>query len=737
MNVNREIVLVNVMEKLIEKTNQAIAELVTEKVHLQKAYNYYNGIRDPEQFRYLEENFGIGNPTSVTFVPLIKKHIDALIGEYLSSVINPKVSCKDADTISKITREKELTILTEVSEFLQSKLKSKLMEHLQTGDDKSLTDPSIKEEIDRLMENLDQSFVSSFEIAAQNVVEYLMQSRKTDFKNKLKTMLLDILITGYSYFRAYPSANNSNVEIEALSPLNTFIDKNPNSPYVKDSYRSVVRKYLTRTQILNIYGKDLTKEDVDKIKDLWRNDYGSHYYVRQHLSDCNGMPSTMGIRAGEEITPTQSIEDYNHELIPVYEVEWLETDDDFVMQRYSTIRIADSIYILKGKDENVIRDPDNPTYCHLTLNGVYFVNRNNEPYSLMLACMNLQDQYDILHFYRNNLIANSGTTGDWVDVSMLPNFLGKDLSEKLQKWFAYKKGGVALVDSSQEGRVAAGMQPMNTIYNGYDDTVKVQAVQAVQLAIDATETTASSITGVFRERLNGIEQRDAVSNIKLGAQNSFVITKQYYQQMDLITEEALLDALNVAKVVYKNGLTGVLILGDKQQKVFTALPEKFTLTSHDIHITATTDAIKDIEYIKQVIPEFIKSQSLDPSIIFEAMTCKSLTSLKQKVKMAMAKQKEENNQLQQLSQQLQQSQSQIKELENALRQSQSQIKEAESQRMQLEQQKLHLSNELDWFKAKTERAYKEASIEEEKRRTDVEISQLNDGNPYNDTLRKI
>ena len=67
-------------KELIDKTNEAIAELVYNKYELQKAYNYYNGKRDPEQFRYLEENFGIGSPTSVEFTPLLKKHVDALVG---------------------------------------------------------------------------------------------------------------------------------------------------------------------------------------------------------------------------------------------------------------------------------------------------------------------------------------------------------------------------------------------------------------------------------------------------------------------------------------------------------------------------------------------------------------------------------------------------------------------------------------------------------------------------------
>ena len=85
---------------IIDKVDKAIADLVVDKYKIQKAYNYYNGKRDPEQFKYLEENFGIGNPTSMEFTPLLKKHVDALVGEYLDIPLMPKVSCKDKNTIS-------------------------------------------------------------------------------------------------------------------------------------------------------------------------------------------------------------------------------------------------------------------------------------------------------------------------------------------------------------------------------------------------------------------------------------------------------------------------------------------------------------------------------------------------------------------------------------------------------------------------------------------------------------
>jgi hypothetical protein len=59
-------------------------------------------------------------------------------------------------------------------------------------------------------------------------------------------LLLDLLITGWTFYRAKPSPSGTNVTIEVLNPLNTFIDPNMESPYVKDSHRVVVRKWLTR-----------------------------------------------------------------------------------------------------------------------------------------------------------------------------------------------------------------------------------------------------------------------------------------------------------------------------------------------------------------------------------------------------------------------------------------------------------------------------------------------------------
>lgn len=722
-------------DEMIACINKAITELVYPKYKLRKAYNYYNGVRDAEQFRALEENFGLGNPTSIEFIPLIRKHIDALIGEYLETPILPKVTCKDTGTLTNIARDKHLKIVKEVFNYLKAHLNNSILAFV---DGKNITDKAVESQLKKIISDIDKNYISEYEIAAQNVLEYIMQSRNTDLTEKLKTLFKDLLITGYAYYRVKPSPEGNNIDIEVLNPLNVFIDKNPESIYIKNSYRAVVRKWLSKTQILNKYGEIMDKDTIKELEDLYEGIYdNSTYYVRTFTNQATGYPATDGIDAGQEIVPGFPADEYrvtNYKLIPVYEVEWTETrkeDGKFVMDRYEGVRIGESIFIHSDISQNVVRTKDNPSFCTLSTSGIYYSTRSAEAYSLVLACANLQDKYDVLHFYRDSLIANSGTSGDWLDLSMLPTVLGADVPERLQKWLGYKKGGVALIDTSQEGRAFNN----NTSFAGFDDTIKAPTIQAIELAIERTENTCSSITGVFRERLNGIEQHDAVSNVKVGIKNSFTVTKQYYQQMDLLTNELLIDCLNTAKIVYKKGITGALILGDKGVKVFTALPEYFTVTDFDIHIASSTNVIQDMELIKQLIPEFIKAGNVDPSIIVEAITSRSLTELKTNVSESLKKQREENNITAQLQQQVEQLTQELQQAQNQLQQAQSKIESLNEAKLQLEKAKLESESGVNWYKAKADKKYKEGTIENDSKRVELEVAQMYDGNMHNNKVK--
>ena len=329
-------------------------------------------------------------------------------------------------------------------------------------------------------------------------------------------------------------------------------------------------------------------------------------------------------------------------------------------------------------------------------------------------------------------MSESGTKGDWVDVAYLPTFLGSDVTERLMKWKAYKKQSLALIDSSQEG-----IPPMNTTFGGFDDTLSYQAMQALDLALERIENTCSTITGVFREKLGGIEQRDAVTNVQVGIRQSTHITKQYFYMMDLVTREILVDILDVCKVVYKEGITGSLILGDRLNAIFTALPEYYTITDFDVHISETSEVLQETETLKQLSFEFTKNNNIDPEIIIDIITSRSLTKMKQDVKTAIKKKRDEDMGTAQMQQQLEQANQQMQQLQQEAQKLQQEVQRLNQEKLAMEKTKLNHEMEIGWFKAKNEKTFKDKEIELKEKHIQAEVLELYDNNPGNDEVKNI
>lgn len=726
-------------EKEIEKINKCINELVYDKVQLRKAYNYYHCTRDEEQFRHIEDNYGIGTPTSVGFTPLIKKHVDVLVGEYLELDPDLQITCKDEKTISNIMRDKQLKIHEAAYKYFEKQLNNVLLQVFVDGKE-PVVDALFEQELAQIKKDTERSYVSEYEIAAQNILNYIKNSRDIDLKNKMRDLLTDLLIGGMCYYRTRPKGETIGLEI--LNPLDTFVERNFNEFYLNKSPRAVVRKWMTAERILDEYGKELSKEAKEKLETHQdqgvRND--NFIYVKTDMAPFSAMTSTPGILGGMEAHPIRENRGAaaiaKENTYEVYECEWIEYDKEKErLTRHEGVKIGTEIYIVRGESENITRSISNPNDCSLSINGIFFSDKNGDPFSILLSTMDLQDRYDLTIYYRDSLIASSGTIGDFLDAAHLPEFLGEEMPERVQKWLAYKKQGVAWIDSSMEGS-----QMINTAFNGYDDTIKAQTIQAFQMVLESIEQQASSITGVFAEKLGGIQQRDAVSNVKVGIRQSTLLTKQYFSAMDLIYKEVNYDLLNLAKIVFKKGIAGTLINGTRLNQIFTALPEYYTMTDFDIHIQDSTEAFQMRETLKAYCAELIKAGLANAELIVDMSAAKNLTELKMVVKDALEKQKAETGQMQQLQQQATQAEQTVKEYEKQIKQMQEQMQQMEKQLEKMNEEKLALERdrlELDKKIAADKHSYDMRVAEIKEQQAQAEIAQLYDGNPYNDKIKEV
>lgn len=721
---------------LTDWCDYVIGDLVREKEHLFKAYNYFNGIRDHYQYEHLEKNYGVGNPTSVGFTPLTRKHIEAIVGEYLTTKPKPKISCKDQRTLTNIYRDKQLELALQIKNYLNKFINNSVFQAIvnngeQQGDQKEL-DKEIEREIVEIEESVNRNFISNYEIAAQDIVEYILQDRNIDLKNKLEQLFLNILIAGEAYYRVIPSSNKTNFKLEVGDPLNVWVDKDPKSNYIKNGYKAVWRKWMTLEEIRIKYGDYLSKEDLNSLnKEAHSYKEGNFLLITGQEQRCGSIKNP-GLWNGAGVHPYDDyVLDRSWDLVPVYEVEWIDSftkNGKTIGKCYKATRIGDDIYVLDGEDETMSRDIDNSNEARLSINGIWYTNGHGAPYSLMLATADLQDNYDLLLYYKDNLIALSGPAGAIVDIAQLPEVLGDTFEERLQKFIAYRKVGVSLIDTSQEGQTLN-----NTFYNGYNDTQGLSGIQYIQLAIEMIEQTVSSITGVFRERLGGIQQRDAVANVEVGMQQSYIITKRYYQAMDTLLSEIILDCLDMSKHVYKKGLTGQLILGN-ERKIFEILPQYYTSTSYDVQIADSTEIMKEQELIKQLALQLASQGQVDPEILLIVSTSKSLTEMKDLTLKSIKQKKLENNSIQQLQQQLEEAQKNMDQMQKQLEQSTKKLTQLNSKKLAIEEQNNRAQQSIDWYKVKSDAEVKQRELDLMQDRNKLEAMQLVDNNEKNDEV---
>lgn len=346
---------------------------------------------DKDQFRHLEENYGIGNPTSIEFIPLIRRHIDALVGEHLQNKIKPKISCKDKKTLTNIERDKQLAIYKSEIDRIKTQLNNNIGHILSNGEKN--VDSTSDDELEKLKADLEKDFISEYEIAAQYVLTNLIQSKNIDLTTKLETLFKDLLIAGQCFYRVKTNESGRSIDIEVLNPVDVYFEKNFNSPYIKDSTRAVVRRYMNKQQILSKYGKYMDKDDLDRLNSAI--DYMANngvYYVRGGINNMIGDAAVT--IAGVAPDTASDMMPFKNNLFPVYDVEWLTTDkegDEWVVNRYEGTRIGYDVYINVGKSDNVVRSIENPNICHLSINGVSYADRNGKPYSLVTATQSLQD----------------------------------------------------------------------------------------------------------------------------------------------------------------------------------------------------------------------------------------------------------------------------------------------------------------------------------------------------------
>lgn len=697
-----------------------IASLVRTKSHIVSARNYYSSTRDELDFQYLEDIYGMQNPIDLGFTNIIKPRVDALVGLSLLSEPDFRVSYTDADTIKAVKEER--------MEGLLGELKTELGRTVAQNRNNVANRPNgtkpggseapsegVKDWLKQLTLKYGENYKSSYEVSAQHILNLIQTDAEIDLSNIKKEISKDYFTTGEAYTRERYMGEGKDPKKESVRPEYVFTNKPKYERDLKNTDVVVTHKRISVHNVLKELGDIITKEQAEELFMAYAN-------LSSDIDLIHGPPDVMidnpngsqmdniGLKTGY----SNSTAGLTGDLVHFYHVEWLASTripdgkggSVYREDRYECYRVGTLLHVGGRRCDEAPRRRDTPWKTTLSYKGLINVSPNGIVESMSNNMRELQDLYDIMMFFRNNTVANSGVSGSRVNVAAIPKALGKKFMDRLTKWVTLRKQGLELVDPTEEGA------NLFQHYGDFNASIKGDAINAINAILESLTVQADIVSGVPRQMLGVIEQRDAVENVKVGINQVSVLSLEMFRDIDRCLNRGVQETLDNYKWAYRNKPKEGIYNNGFSMIPFIVSPTKFSLT--DYVVTVISSGIENAKLLKiqALAAEFVKAQAIDADVLVEVMNKKSVHEVEHILKTALAKKKEEMASIQKMQQALDQSQSQIAELEAEIARLENNASQASKERLELDKQIAKANETLK---------NRELSITEDKNKKDNEV----------------
>lgn len=736
---------------LVAATDDIIQTLVNrnedsmKRRKMQRMRDFYEGYRNQEEFQFLEDNYGVGTPTELKFIPIVRNRIDVLIGILSTTTFDFQINVIDNETIDLMLQERSMAVLQDIYDTIQKNVEDWRAKYqgMHSNEMKQQKLPRVLDEmVEQSKKKIGKKWRSIFVKAANNLIKYYLYDIDTDMHQKRRTIFEDLLVTGECAYRVRAHEYGRVPELEVLLPENFYHDLPRDKKLIKKAHRAVYVRYMTKKEVLKEYGHLMEKEDKELLFSMQTVKYSSVIRSPSEL-ERRARVDQFSRRINDE---TRYLDDAN--VVKVYECEWIALNkqkenktvkkaslpvdgpdkihgETWRKDRYQSIRIEDRIYLEMGKSEFVRRTKKDPKNCELTFNGIRYSDRNGEPYSLVWKCKDLQDMHDIIYFHRDALVANSGVRGSRVNIGALPDFLGTTMMERVLRFLGYRKQGIEMYDGTKDAAQGVGAQLLGDFDGGLDGNA-IQGLNAILVQLDDEVT---KITGVTPQMLGQIEQREAVSNVKQGMIQSNLTTKNLFEHNDLIMKHILNDMLTMTQKVYED--SPVAFSGSYpergMQHIFKVIPKHFTMTDYNIHVTSTSDEFTKVSMIRASLSDLINANAVKPHALIKVMTTDSLQEMYEILEDEFEAAEAENRKIAEAEQAIEQLQKENKDLQSKAKKHEEIQAALDKAKLQLDQWKAQKDYEIDDRKVENDKEHKSADIELKKQTVELERLQLEQG----------
>ena len=266
------------VEAFIDLSNSGRSAGSNRKESLQQLYEYYNGVIDEADYKYVLKPYGKSRsnfPSQMRNYPIIKPIVDLLLGEKSKRPLNFTVTVQNSDTVSaKEQAKKDLIYQSFQKQFANEMIKTGAFE----GEMQEVELP------EHIAEQFESSYVDNRAINGQIALVYIMHSQ--ELHDKFQKAWFHFLVSGEVY--THRGVRNGEPFYEVLNPIDVDYDLDPDLDFVEDGDWALIRKYVHASSVIDGFYEYLSDQQIAELEEPRHSESDSYFlYTNSMNKDAN------------------------------------------------------------------------------------------------------------------------------------------------------------------------------------------------------------------------------------------------------------------------------------------------------------------------------------------------------------------------------------------------------------------------------------------------------------------
>ncbi|MGK0464785.1 cell envelope integrity protein TolA [Clostridium sp.] len=733
-------------------------KLKNKKINL----NLYNGKVDVSDMKLILNPGGMEKffvPDAIQHYPIITPRVNVLVGEEKRRKFDWTVQIVNPDTLSKIKEDKKKLVDAKLMEMLESQV----------------SDEELEKELMKYGDYINFDYQDIREKRANLLLRYYIG--KLDMKIAFQQGFKDALIMGEEIYMF--DIVNGSVSFEKLNPLKVHTLRGGFSNKIENSDVIILDDFWAPGKIQDTYYNDLNEKEVTKLDEgAYASGVTNLDGVTEAVDDVAGLKmleregmdsyiESTGVYGAKGSEPRGSYTDgagnvrvlrmFWKSMKKVIKVTFFDQlgkkqtkfrSEDYIIDKamgetsvalwipqwWKGVKIGEDTYLQIKPKEIQYNKLNEPSFNSCGIVGQVYNSGDEEAVTMVDRAKPFQYLYDISWYRVNEALSKYLGSIVELDLAKVPT------GWSVTKWLYFaRKSGISVVDSFKEGQKGMAKGKLaGAVGNTTGKVLEQKVGDFIQTHIDMMEFAKAQmdeITGVSRQRLGQVENRETVGGIERAVSQSNHITEELFTMHDYCKKRCFEILIETAKIALKGQAIKFSYIADDMTRQLAEIEgDQFAEEEYGLMVSNDDEINRMEQKLDGMVQMGLQNQMLSFSTAIKIYNSPSIREIQrmiekdeQKMKENQSKQAEDQNkQAQQAMEQTAKEKERADKLDlekfNREDETKRYIAElnAETQRMQKEQGDEGIESDDDFAKFESELGVKkEAQSNDMKKHADV------------------